>query len=250
MEGASLDIDSYIYGESFYHRLDARPKIVFTMLMVVFPFFADAMLSMAVYAAIPLMISLLSLGARETWANVRRILPVFILMFLFVPFQSREAEALVTVAGFRLVTGKGLYEVYMIAMRFASIALVLECLLETSRNADIIKALRAFHMPYKASLALSMMLRFIPYLGGLFGEIRDSMSLRLSEGKRGYPILPSITALAVAAIRMIPESAAALEERGYGRPGRTEEPFPRPHAYFLEMALCAIIPVILLLTLR
>lgn len=244
-----MDIDSYIYEESLYHRLDARPKLVFTILMVIFPFFVSTLPAITVYALIPVFISLFSLGLRETWRNIRRVLPVFILMFLFMPFQSRSSEALIVINGFKLVTEEGFYEVYMIAMRFMSVALMLECLLETARNSEIVKALRFFHMPYKAALSLSMILRFIPHLGSLFTEIRDSMSLRLSEGKRGYPVIPSVTALTVAAIRMIPESASVLEERGFGRK-HTEQPFPKPESYYIEMALCAIIPVILFILLK
>ena len=125
---------------------------------------------------------------------------------------------------------------------------MLMLLLLTERNEDIIKGLRAFHLPYNAALTASMILRFIPYLGYLFSEIRDSMSLRLEEGKRGYPIIPSITALTVSAIRMIPCTASALEERGFGlRRSHKEQHIARPEHYFTQWAIGVIIPLSLLL---
>lgn len=138
--------------------------------------------------------------------------------------------------------------VVRIVSRLGGISCALMLLLLTERNENIIRGLRAFHIPYAAALTASMILRFIPYLGMLFSAIRDSMSLRLEEGKRGYPVLPSITALAVAAIRMIPETAASLEERGFGRKGRsTDDRLPRPRGYFLQWLIGAIIPISLLI---
>ena len=135
-----------------------------------------------------------------------------------------------------------------IISRMGALSWALMLLLLTARNEEIIRGLRAFHMPYNAALAASMVLRFIPHLGLLFSEIRDSMSLRLDEGRRGYPMLPSITALTVAAIRMIPETAAALEERGFGRMAKMpNEPIPRPRGYSLQWLLGAIIPLSLLI---
>ena len=146
------------------------------------------------------------------------------------------------------MTEEGLWIIMRIIARLGGISGALMLLLLTERNEDVIKGLRVFRMPYNAALTVSIILRFIPYLGSLFTEIRDSMSLRLEEGKHGYPILPSITALAVAAIKMIPDTAASLEERGFGRRNQRKSiKLPYPEGYLTQWLIGVIIPFSLLL---
>ncbi len=243
-----MSIEAYIEGTSLYHRFDTRPKLIFTLLYILLCFVPESPLSLLFILLLPFSISLMAVG-KEAFRNILRVMPVVILLFLFSPFQARDGNPLLALSGVTILTEEGSYQVYRIAVRFVSIALILMDLLQTSRNAEIIKALRWFHMPYKAALSLSMMLRFIPHLAFMFSEIRDAMSLRLGEGKRGYPLLPSVTALTILAVRMIPESAAALEERGFGRK-RTKEAFSYPGLYSIQMAISVIIPVILFFIMR
>ena len=243
-----MNVSSYIHGTSFYHRYDVRPKIVSTLLFSVAVFLMSSWIGFAMAFSIPVLIMLLSVGPRETLRCCMRLLPLFIILLLFIPLQERSGSPLWTVNGVVVITAEGVWTTCRIIARLGGISWMLMLLLLTERNEDIIKGLRAFHLPYNAALAASMILRFIPYLGYLFSEIRDSMSLRLEEGKRGYPILPSITALTVSAIRMIPETAASLEERGFGL-GRSNKGshMVRPSHYFTQWALGVIIPLSLLL---
>lgn len=237
-----MNVNSYIYGNSFYHRFDVRPKLALTLLFALEAIILDRGLSMAIVFTLPLVVMVLSLGIKETWRCFSRILPLIILLFLFAPLQERGGSALIVIKGHVIITKEGLSSVIRIVSRLSGISTALMLLLLTERSERIIKGLRAFHLPYGAALSLSMILRFIPFLCSLFGEIRDSMSLRLEEGKRGYPILPSITALLVASIRMIPDTAAALEERGFGREGRvSKEIMERPQGYSIQWLISAII---------
>lgn len=242
-----MNISSYIYGTSFYHKLDVRPKLFFTLLFSVISFVLSSHISIAVIFILPLIIMMLSVGKRETWRCYSRLLPLFAIMILFIPFQNRDGHSLLVIRGFTLATEEGFWNVLRIISRLGGISGVLMLLLLTERNENIIRGLRAFHLPYNASLACSMILRYIPYLGHLFSEIRDAMSLRLEEGKRGYPILPSITALVISAIRMIPDTASALEERGFGRIKPPKERIPHPSGYLIQWLFSVIIPLSLLL---
>ena len=243
-----MNVSSYIYGTSFYHRFDVRPKLFSTFLFAALSFLASSWAGIAMVFLLPLFIMLASAGGRETWRCYSRLIPLFVIILLFIPLQERGGVPLVSFHGSAIVTYEGLLSVLRIISRLGGISGALMLLLLTERNEDIIRGLRAFHMPYNAALSASMILRFIPYLGQLFSEIRDSMSLRLPEGRHGYPILPSITALAVAAIRMIPDTASSLEERGFGRQGKIrEESMERPSFYFLQWAIGAIIPLSLLI---
>ena len=232
-----MNADSYIHGNSFYHRFDVRPKIIFTLLFSAVIFLMSSWTGFAIAFFLPMAIMLLSVGIKETCRCYLRLLPLFLILILFIPLQERSGYPIWTMNGIPVMTEEGLWTTFRIIARLGGISGVLMLLLLTERNEDIIKGLRAFHLPY-----------FIPYLGYLFSEIRDSMSLRLEEGKRGYPIIPSITALTVSAIRMIPCTASALEERGFGlRRSHKEQHIGRPEHYFTQWAIGVIIPLSLLL---
>lgn len=243
-----MNVSSYIYGTSFYHKFDVRPKLISTLLFSVIAFIMSSWTGFALIFLMPLVIMVLSVGAKETWRCYSRLIPIFILLILFIPLQKRSGLPILSVGGFVVMTEEGLWIIMRIIARLGGISGALMLLLLTERNEDIIKGLRAFRMPYNAALTVSIILRFIPYLGSLFTEIRDSMSLRLEEGKHGYPILPSITALAVAAIKMIPDTAASLEERGFGRRNQRKSiKLPYPEGYLTQWLIGVIIPFSLLL---
>ena len=246
-----MNTSSYIYGTSFFHRMDARPELLLSVLYSFLVFFVHSWYGLILFAAAPVLSYCFSLGPAETWRGVRRLLPVLVLLFLFLPLQDRSGVPLLAAGDSVLVTAEGLYRVCRLASRFISVSFALMLLIATARSEELVRALRYFHLPYTFSLLLSMILRFIPYLGSLFESISDSMSLRLREGKHGFPVMPSITAFAVAAVRMIPETAAALEERGFGSgKGRG---YDRPESslrLFTELLLSAILPTIFFLIVR
>ena len=170
-----MNISSYIYGTSFYHRFDVRPKLFFTFLFSVLSFALSSYISVALVFLIPIAIMILSVGGKETWRCYSRLIPLFLIMILFIPLQNRDGNPLLVIHGFTIITAEGLWSVMKIISRLGGISGVLMLLLLTERNEDIIKGLRAFHLPYNAALAASMILRYIPYLGYLFYEIRASM---------------------------------------------------------------------------
>ena len=185
-----MNISSYIYGTSFYHKLDVRPKLFFTLLFSVISFVLSSHISIAVIFILPLIIMMLSVGKRETWRCYSRLLPLFAIMILFIPFQNRDGHSLLVIRGFTLATEEGFWNV----------------------------------------------LRIISRLGGISGVL---MLLLLTER--------SITALVISAIRMIPDTASALEERGFGRIKPPKERIPHPSGYLIQWLFSVIIPLSLLL---
>ncbi len=238
-----MNISSYIYGTSFYHKLDVRPKLIFTALFSLMSFIVSSYAGIAIVFVLPIVLMLFAVGLGETWRCYSRIIPLFLIMLLFTPLQERDGTPILFAFGTVLATSEGLENVLRIISRLGGVSGILMLLLLTERNENIIKGFRFFHFPYNAALAASMILRFIPYLGYLFGEIRDSMSLRLEEGKRGYPVLPSITALIIAAVKMVPDTASALEERGFGRVKVQPVHMKKPKGYFIQCTVCIIIPL-------
>lgn len=246
-----MNADSYIHGNSFYHRFDVRPKLLFTLLYIIIAFMISSWYGLLLAAALPVLVLMHAAGAREALFSIRRLLPVVILLYLFMPLQSRDGIPLLSIGSAVIVTEEGFLTAFRISMRFIALSSVLMLLIATTRSGTIIAGLRFYRLPYNASLLLSILLRFIPYLGALFSQIRDSMSLRLQEGKRGFPIMPSVTAFIVAAVRMIPDTASALEERGFGRPGASDAMRlgNAPHL-FTQFVFGAILPLIFMIAVR
>lgn len=211
-----MQINMYIYGTSFYHKLDIRAKLLFTLASSFASFFVTSWYGLLLIGFGFVVLSLLSVGVKETWLGFKRLAPILFFLFLLSPLQSRAGEGLLYIGTFKLLTKEGLWTAYKVSMRFIAISYAFMLLIETEQSEKIIQALEWYKLPYNVALMLSLVLRYIPYLGSLYEDIRLSMSLRLKEGKRGYPVMPTITALTVAAIKMIPETAAALEERGFG----------------------------------
>lgn len=247
-----MQINSYIYGTSLYHRLDIRAKIIFTLLISVAAFFISAWYALLSLAVFFILLSLLSIGIKETWRGFLRLLPILIFLIVLSPLQDRSGIDGIFIKGVKLVTYDGLWTVFRVGMRFIAISYAFMLLVETERSEDMIYALMWFRLPYNAALMFSLTLRYIPYFGSLYEDIRLSMSLRQKEGKRGYPIMPTITALTVAAIKMIPNTASALEERGFGRDTRRDinKVAPITPFIFTQIAICVILPIALICLLR
>ena len=241
-----MQINTYIYGTSLYHRVDIRAKLVFTIFISIALFFISTWYVLLSSAVFFLLLSLYSVGIKESCRGFMRLLPILIFLVLLSPLQNRSGEGALFIKSFKLVTYDGLWTVFRVAMRFISISYAFMLLIETERSERIILALEWFHLPYKVALMFSLVLRYIPYLGSLYEDIRLSMSLRLKEGKKGYPVMPTITALTVAAIKMIPNTASALEERGFGLKSR--KPVNKlgfSFSIFTQMSISFILPIIL-----
>ncbi len=240
-----MTVSSYIERSSLYHKTDTRAKILFTLSLSITCFFISKLYALGILVSFILALSLLSVGIRETLENLKRIAFILFFLILFSPLQKREGSPLVVGWGFTFLTEEGLYVTLKASFRFIIISFAFMLLLQTEKNEMIIRALKDFGLSMNMALVFSLTLRYIPFLSNLYYEIKDSLSLRLKEGKRGYPVLPIITALSISSVAMIPKTAAALEERGYGRKCRTErsksEINPR---VFTEILLSVTLPVI------
>ena len=243
-----MQINTYIFGTSLYHRMDIRAKLIFTILISISSFFINTWQALIALDIFFLLLSLYSVGIKETSLGFRRLLPILVFLLLFSPLQNRSGSDGIFINGFKLVSFDGLWTIVRVGTRFILISYAFMLLIETERSEMLISALEWFHLPYNVALMLSLTLRYIPYLGSLYEDIRLSMALRLKEGKRGYPIMPTITALTVAAIKMIPNTASALEERGFGLKGR--KPIKRlgnTPSSFTQILLSLILPISLVL---
>lgn len=218
---------SFIPGYGIYYRFDVRAKLIFTVLMCIASFVTMPLYIQYGLTIVLLVFSLTTVRLKATLHSLKLIAPMLLFMVIFMPLQQRSGSPLLTVKGFTLITAEGFDSFQYFALRFIFISVLFSLLLETTEERDILPALRYFHLPYSASLVLSLALRFIPEIGSVFNQIRESQRLRLpnpddesARKKKLSSLLPTLTSTLVVVLKNIPYSAAALEMRGYGRSNR------------------------------
>ncbi len=248
-----MNTNTYINGSSFYHKADCRAKFIFTLLLCISIFFSWSVPALFTYVCIALFLSLFSIKLKETFHNIKLILPVIIFMIILLPLQSLKGEPLLSLGTFTLVSDVGLHNLLTVSARFSFVSLITALLLQTSTNTELLLTLRFFRLPYNAALVISLALRFIPSLASVFSDIKESQSLRLpnpedGEGKQNRlkKILPSLTSVMVYAIKSIPVTASALELRGFSGKGRRSNYHTLKWNGFIftQILLSVIIPVI------
>ena len=219
-----MQSSSYIRGKGFYYKFDVRAKLILTILLSIASFFTMPLYLQYTLTLLALLLSFISVKVKATFHSLFLIMPMIIFMVLFMPFQQRGGESLITIKNFTLITKEGFLSFQFFTLRFVFISLLFSLLLQTTKERDILPAFRFFRLPYSASLVLSLAMRFIPEIGAVFNQIRESQRLRLPnpddvaiKKKRLRSLLPVLISTLVVVLKDIPYSAAALEMRGYGR---------------------------------
>lgn len=207
-----------------YRAFDPRPKLVFTVLMLIAVFFVHGLAVLYSLVCFLFFFSCAESGVKRSWRNITLILPMIAVMFIFMPLGSRNGDPLVCIASFTLVTRQALDGFLTVTGRFVGISMVCSLMMQTTRGYEVMAALSWFRLPESASVVISLAMRFIPDMAVTFRQIRESQRLRLPDPQavnvRRRPfasIFPTLVSMIVSALRTIPVSAAAIDLRGYGR---------------------------------
>ncbi|MCD6291043.1 MAG: energy-coupling factor transporter transmembrane protein EcfT [Anaerolineae bacterium] len=247
------DFDLYIPGDSFFHRLDPRVKLlliaVVTILLFQFPHI------IAVTAALLLLHGLLLISGvslqriRSLW---RLLLPLTLLIpTLWLIFQPGPGPAFFTIGPLRL-TWSGLLLGVTVALRLDALAFVVFLWLFTTDQATMIRGLTALGLPYTWSLTLSLALRYIPTIAGLYQQVVDAQRARgldLDSGslwRRLQVRQPILVAVIISALRTSQGIAWSMEARGLGAPGIRRTQFHRLRFTPTDWAAtCALVATVL-----
>lgn len=211
-----------------FHWLDARAKLVFTILMIAASFFLHSLSALSLVLVCLFAISWIDVGLARAMKNIAILLPMIGVMFIFMPLNQRGGTALLSIGSFTVVTREALDNFLLVSSRFLVISLVCSLVMQTTQSQALMLSLLWFHFSESATLVLTLALRFIPDISATFVQIRESQRLRLpspdevNERKRPFKsIFPTLVSSIVSSIRSIPLCAAAIDLRGYGREKRT-----------------------------
>ncbi len=222
-----MSFDLYVPGDSLLHRLDPRVKLSLLAEGLVVAFLVRSAWGEAV--GLVLLLLLLRASGIPTyllgwlWRQMRLLL-LFIL--LLQPFFSPGGKVLVAVGQVRWTSG-GVEAALYLALRVLLMAYLVAALLFTTEQRGLVRALVRLGMPYEWGLALSLTLRFVPAIYGLFVTVREAQAARgwrvegnLWQRWRGY--LPVLVAVVIGTLRQSDQLTMALAARGFGRtPQRT-----------------------------
>ena len=113
----------------------------------------------------------------------------------------------------------------MAAMALLNLVSIFFVFFSTTTPEDLGNSLVRIGLPYPVAFVFSTALQFVPVIGRKAGNVLDA------QRSRGIPLEPGLSALRhypaflgpllIQAFQLAEELAAAMEARGFGRPGRT-----------------------------
>jgi energy-coupling factor transport system permease protein len=219
--------ESFIAGKGPLYQFDPRPKFIILISLVIL-FLVET--NLIIQGGMIIFISILtgiSLGYRRIFKPLRSILPIIILTAVLTPPFNTEGEALLRFGERVILSSSGLYLTAGLILRFTGITAAFYLFFSTTETASFILALRAFGMPFRAALTVTISLRYIPDMFSTYGRISDAHKLRTAgiarKGRRkGFlhrfnNLFPVLISVLIHAVKSIPALAMALDSKGFGR---------------------------------
>ncbi len=231
-----ITIGQYFPGKSFIHKLDARTKILLTLVFLVFIFVCKNFYSLLLVCGFGVFVYLLSrISPKVILKSFKPLLPIVILTTILQLYYIKDGNLLFEWK-FISVTDKGVFTAIFIAARILTLLLVSSLLTYTTSPTDLTDAIEKLLSPLKLfkievhtfAMMMTIALRFIPTL---VDEIDRIMSAQKARGadfengniiKRIKALFPIFIPLFISAFKRAIELADAMSCRCYtGGEGRT-----------------------------
>ena len=254
-----ITIGQYIPGRSPIHRMDARIKIILTLVYILVLFMLKNPLSylvFAVYTATVIMIS--GVPVKYVLRGIRAMLWIFIFTAVLNLFLT-PGETLVSIPLYRFslrITHEGARLAAFLILRLvflitgsSVLTLTTSPLQLTDGIEQLLNPLRRIKVPaHEIAMMMSIAIRFIPILSEETEKIMNAQKARGADFetggilKRAKAMIPILVPLFISAFRRADELAEAMEARCYrGGEGRTKMKESRITAY--DVRACVIFAV-------
>ena len=226
-------IGQYIPGQSFWHRLDPRSKIIATSLFVISSFLIEQWFFMGVLIVAELIaMRLTRIPMNYFYRSLKPILFFVVLTFFLQVLFNKQGELLFSVGPFGIYD-EGINLGFFMSIRLIIVVLISTLLTLTTKPSDLTLALESLFKPFKKiglpvselALMISIALRFIPTLFEETQKILKAQASRgvdIREGKLKDKVMQLISLLVplfILSFKRADELANAMEVRGYV-PGR------------------------------
>ncbi|MBQ8686914.1 MAG: energy-coupling factor transporter transmembrane protein EcfT [Ruminococcus sp.] len=232
-----ITIGQYFPGDSLLHRLDARFKIVMTLLYIVMLFMGEAFYSLAfgmVYCIAALLLS--RLPVKLFFKSLKPLIPILLFTAVLDVFFITDGTVYLE-AGFLKITEEGVLTAVRMVVRIIFLIVGSSLLTYTTSPIQLTDAierllapLKKVHFPvHSFAMMMTIALRFIPTLMEETDKIIAAQKARgasFDTGKltdKAKALVPVLIPLFVSAFRRAEELATAMECRCYrGDIGRTK----------------------------
>lgn len=222
-------IGQYIPGQSFWHRLDPRSKIIATSLFVISSFLIEQWFFMGVLIVAEFIaMRLTRIPMNYFYRSLKPILFFVVLTFFLQVLFNKQGELLFSVGPFGIYD-EGINLGFFMSIRLIIVVLISTLLTLTTKPSDLTLALESLFKPFKKiglpvselALMISIALRFIPTLFEETQKILKAQASRgvdIREGKLKDKVMQLISLLVplfILSFKRADELANAMEVRGY-----------------------------------
>ena len=233
---SNVTIGQYYPGDSILHRMDARMKIVLSVFMMVSAFLCKNFISLAIAAAIMILVCIISKVTPKTILKGLKPVIVIVLITTILNLFYGTGEPIVRL-GIIKITMNGIYTSIFMAVRIIILVVYGVMLTYTTTPTSLTDAIESLLKPltlihvdvHSIAMTMTIALRFIPTL---LEEVDKIISAQKSRGadmefggllKRAKAVIPIMIPLFVSSFRRANELAYAMECRCYrGGKGRTK----------------------------
>ncbi len=233
---SDITIGQYFPGNSVIHKMDARMKIVITLLIIVSLFVCRNLLALVfVLAGVTAVVIMSRISFKTIFKSIKSLAVIIIITSVLNLFYG-TGEPLVEIGRFA-ITENGIYKAVFMAVRIIALLIVGSMLTYTTTPTDLTDAIERLLKPltylkidvHSFAMTMTIALRFIPTL---VEEIDKIMSAQKSRGadmesgsliNRAKALIPVLIPLFISSFRRAGELANAMECRCYrGGQGRTK----------------------------
>lgn len=225
-----MKLGCYQEGTTFFHRLDPRAKMAFSVLFIVAAFCADGVFELVLIVCASLAVLVLSgAGYKEALAALKPFVWFMVVVFVLDVLFSSSGTVLWE-AGVLSVSTGGLAFAVTSVVHFVSVLLGSSALAGTTSATQISDAVTWYLQPLRklgvdvdsAALAVQMTLRFVPLVAEEYDRVREAQEARLADFDSGRfraklkALVPTLVPLFVGALRRSETLALAICNREFG----------------------------------
>lgn len=227
----------YYPGDSFLHKMDARVKMVLSLVYLICIFFIQSFFGFGViFVLLALIVVVSKVPVRSVLKSIKPILILLIFTTLLNLFFNLEGETLVQWWIFRITTGGLIFSAKMI-LRLVLLVMGMSMLTLTTTPVDLtaaieslLKPLNVVHFPvHELAFIMSIALRLIPSIMEETDRIIRAQKARGADFesgnifKRAKAFIPILIPMFIGAFKRAEELAVAMDARCYkGAKGRTK----------------------------
>ena len=230
-----ITLGQYYPGNSVFHRLDARTKIIWTLVYIIALFVVNSFTGFAVAGGVLLGIILISkVPIKFIFRGLKVIF--LILIFTFVLNMFMTDGKVWWKWGFLTLTREGFYRACFMAIRLVLLVIGTSLMTFCTRPMELTDGLEKLMKPltvvgvsaHEIALMMTIALRFIPTLLEETDKIMKAQQARGADFESGNIIqrakalIPILIPLFISSFRIAQDLALAMEARCYhGGKGRT-----------------------------